>query len=91
MVPSLRIAAAAATLFASAVLAAPPSYGGSSNSSSSSSSLPVVDLGYEIHQAALYNESGRFYNFSNIRYAAPRKLGRPQCPGWTLGLRALLT
>ncbi|ORY12731.1 carboxylesterase family protein-like protein [Clohesyomyces aquaticus] len=35
------------------------------------SSLPVVDLGYEIHQASNFNESGGFYNFSNIRYAAP--------------------
>lgn len=43
---------------------------GSSNSSSSSN-LPVVDLGYELHQATLYNSTGGFYNFSNIRYAAP--------------------
>ncbi|KAF2018367.1 acetylcholinesterase precursor [Aaosphaeria arxii CBS 175.79] len=34
-------------------------------------SLPVVDLGYELHQASNFNESYRFYNFSNIRYAAP--------------------
>ncbi|KAF1973500.1 acetylcholinesterase precursor [Bimuria novae-zelandiae CBS 107.79] len=34
-------------------------------------SLPVVDLGYEIHRASSYNDTGRFYNFSNIRYAAP--------------------
>lgn len=81
MVSSLRIAATAATLFASAVFAAPPSYGSGSNSSNS---LPVVDLGYEIHQAALYNESGRFYNFSNIRYAAPRKLDRPDARGEVL-------
>ncbi|KAL6253262.1 hypothetical protein RBB50_000985 [Rhinocladiella similis] len=32
--------------------------------------LPVVDLGYELHQAT-FNESGQYYNFSNIRYAAP--------------------
>ncbi|KAE8144823.1 Alpha/Beta hydrolase protein [Aspergillus avenaceus] len=33
--------------------------------------LPVVDLGYEIHQAFSLNESTGLYNFSNIRYAAP--------------------
>ncbi|KAF2399744.1 alpha/beta-hydrolase [Trichodelitschia bisporula] len=33
--------------------------------------LPVVDLGYTLQRATFYNESGRFYNFSNIRYAAP--------------------
>ncbi|KAF2100145.1 alpha/beta-hydrolase [Rhizodiscina lignyota] len=35
------------------------------------SGLPIVDLGYELHQANSYNVSGSFYNFSNIRYAAP--------------------
>lgn len=35
------------------------------------STLPVVDLGYELHQASYYNATGNFYNFSNIRYAAP--------------------
>ncbi|KAF2641629.1 alpha/beta-hydrolase [Massarina eburnea CBS 473.64] len=34
-------------------------------------SLPTVDLGYEIYRASAFNETGRFYNFSNIRYAAP--------------------
>ena len=33
--------------------------------------LPIVDLGYELHQAAYFNSTGGFYNFSNIRYAAP--------------------
>ncbi|KAF2194226.1 alpha/beta-hydrolase [Zopfia rhizophila CBS 207.26] len=28
--------------------------------------LPIVDLGYELHQ-----ETGDYYNFTNIRYAAP--------------------
>ncbi|KAK5113500.1 hypothetical protein LTR62_003369 [Meristemomyces frigidus] len=55
----------------STLVAAQGSYGSSSNSSSSSGSLPIVDLGYELHQAALYNSTGGFYNFSNIRYAAP--------------------
>ncbi|KIW97969.1 uncharacterized protein Z519_01553 [Cladophialophora bantiana CBS 173.52] len=31
--------------------------------------LPVVDLGYGLHQAIAYNDSLDFYNFSNIRYA----------------------
>ncbi|KAF7876425.1 hypothetical protein EAF04_001517 [Stromatinia cepivora] len=33
-------------------------------------SLPVVDLEYALHQATI-NETGQYYNFSNIRYAAP--------------------
>ncbi|KAA8566567.1 hypothetical protein EYC84_009115 [Monilinia fructicola] len=33
-------------------------------------SLPVVDLEYTLHQATI-NETGQYYNFSNIRYAAP--------------------
>lgn len=35
------------------------------------SKLPVVDLGYELQRATLYNSTGGYYNFSNIRYAAP--------------------
>ncbi|KAK5172923.1 uncharacterized protein LTR77_003045 [Saxophila tyrrhenica] len=37
----------------------------------SKSSLPIVDLGYERHQAAYQNSTGNYYSFSNIRYAAP--------------------
>ena len=47
---------------------------GSSNPNASitdASQLPTVDLGYEIHRAITFNETGQFYNFSNIRYAAP--------------------
>ncbi|KAF2219183.1 carboxylesterase family protein-like protein [Elsinoe ampelina] len=33
--------------------------------------LPIVDLGYELQQASGFNDTGRYYNFSNIRYAAP--------------------
>ncbi|KAJ5083042.1 hypothetical protein N7532_012085 [Penicillium argentinense] len=33
--------------------------------------LPVVDLGYELHQANALNSSHGLYNFSNIRFAAP--------------------
>jgi hypothetical protein len=63
------------------------------------SSLPEVDLGYEIHQAASFNVSilqlyiqttniwqraGNFYNFTNVRYAAPPigdlRFAHPQAP-----------
>ncbi|KAF2175594.1 alpha/beta-hydrolase [Zopfia rhizophila CBS 207.26] len=48
------------------------------------SSLPIVDLGYELHQASGFNETGGFYNFSNIRYAAPPvgdlRFAAPQAP-----------
>ncbi|OAG41508.1 hypothetical protein AYO21_04210 [Fonsecaea monophora] len=33
--------------------------------------LPVVDLGYGLHQAIGYNDTLDVYNFSNIRYARP--------------------
>ena len=36
-----------------------------------STKLPVVDLGYNLQQAGSFNSTGNFYNFSNIRYAAP--------------------
>jgi hypothetical protein len=49
--------------------AAQGGYGGSDGNNGSS--LPIVDLGYELHQASFYNSTGGFYNFSNIRYAAP--------------------
>ncbi|PVH77508.1 alpha/beta-hydrolase [Cadophora sp. DSE1049] len=41
--------------------------------SAETSSLPIVDLGYAIHQArsSISNQSNVYYNFSNIRYAAP--------------------
>ncbi|KAL2827732.1 alpha/beta-hydrolase [Aspergillus cavernicola] len=35
-----------------------------------SSHLPIVDLGYELHQAISYEEHVGVYNFSNIRFAA---------------------
>ena len=28
--------------------------------------MPVVDLGYELHQAISYNEADGYYNFSNV-------------------------
>ncbi|KAH8799840.1 acetylcholinesterase precursor [Xylogone sp. PMI_703] len=41
-----------------------------SASSSKWSSPPTVNLGYETHQG-WFNETGQFYNFSNVPYAAP--------------------
>ncbi|RMD40197.1 hypothetical protein DV735_g4933, partial [Chaetothyriales sp. CBS 134920] len=35
------------------------------------STLPVVDLGYQVHQASDYDETSQLYNFSNIRFAQP--------------------
>jgi acetylcholinesterase len=62
--------------------------------------LPEIDLGYEVYQAAGFNvrhtdyciyllfnttqDTGNFYNFSNIRYAAPPvgnlRFAPPQAP-----------
>ncbi|KAH7243046.1 Alpha/Beta hydrolase protein [Fusarium solani] len=42
-----------------------------SKSCSTPTPLPTIDLGYEIHQAIFFNETGQYYNFSNIRYARP--------------------
>ncbi|GME64871.1 carboxylesterase family protein [Neofusicoccum parvum] len=36
-----------------------------------SDSLPIVDLGYELYRAVDFNQTGGYYNFSNVRYAAP--------------------
>ena len=33
--------------------------------------LPIVDLGYARYRATAFNKTGQYYNFSNIRYAAP--------------------
>ena len=33
--------------------------------------LPIIDLGYELHQALSYNTTTDIYVFSNIRYAQP--------------------
>lgn len=54
----LRIAWTAPFVLAAPVLA---QYG---------SDLPTVDLGYEIYRANSFNETGQYYNFSNVRYAA---------------------
>ncbi|KAJ5976536.1 hypothetical protein N7481_010243 [Penicillium waksmanii] len=32
---------------------------------------PIVDIGYAIHQASLLKSTNTYYNFSNIRFAAP--------------------
>ncbi|RMZ87146.1 hypothetical protein DV736_g5626, partial [Chaetothyriales sp. CBS 134916] len=48
------------------------------------SGLPIVDLGYQVHQASNYNETSQLYNFSNIRYAQPPvgqlRWAKPQFP-----------
>ncbi|KAK3291537.1 Alpha/Beta hydrolase protein [Chaetomium fimeti] len=49
-------------LVAQAALAAP-------NKAPKPACLPVVDLGYELHQALKHNETTDVYKFSNIRYA----------------------
>ncbi|TIA01430.1 carboxylesterase family protein-like protein [Aureobasidium pullulans] len=52
--------------------------------SSSSAALPIVDLGYARQQASSFNVTGGYYNFSNIRYAAPPigdlRFAAPQAP-----------
>jgi carboxylesterase type B len=62
-----------ASIFTAFACAAPTSSNLSavtSTSTSASSALPTVDLGYALYQATI-NETGNYYNFSNIRYAAP--------------------
>lgn len=70
----LIAAVAALTLYSPAV----------AQGTSDNGTLPIVDLGYELHQATLYNSTGGFYNFSNIRYAAPptgeNRFAAPQPP-----------
>lgn len=39
--------------------------------SGASNSLPIVDLGYSRYRPIAINHTGQYYNFSNIRYAAP--------------------
>ncbi len=68
MATSIRWMIASTLLLPSLIpaVAAAAQYGGGS-----SGKLPVVDLGYERQRATLVNETGGYYNFSNIRYAAP--------------------
>ncbi|EQB56328.1 hypothetical protein CGLO_03680 [Colletotrichum gloeosporioides Cg-14] len=44
---------------------------GVTTAKNSSNLSPVVDFGYALHRASPYNEAEGYYNFSNIRYAAP--------------------
>ncbi|TQV99795.1 acetylcholinesterase [Cordyceps javanica] len=77
-VRSFNLAVAAAT-FSSRALAMP----------TSGSSLPVVDLGYELHQALSYNETSEIYTFSNIRYAqSPTGNLRFRAPSYPLADRS---
>ncbi|KAG9855447.1 carboxylesterase family protein-like protein, partial [Aureobasidium melanogenum] len=56
----------------------------SAQATDSSVPLPIVDLGYARQQASSYNSTGGYYNFSNIRYAAPPvgdlRFAAPQAP-----------
>jgi hypothetical protein len=63
MISSLVRAVAATAVFAGLVQL--------TSAASLAGKLPVVDLGYELQRATLYNNTGGYYNFSNIRYAAP--------------------
>ncbi|PVH68955.1 hypothetical protein DL98DRAFT_189930, partial [Cadophora sp. DSE1049] len=46
--------------------------------------LPIVDLGYGLHRASMFDSELKVYNFSNIRYAAPPlaklRFSPPQTP-----------
>ncbi|PVH86271.1 alpha/beta-hydrolase [Cadophora sp. DSE1049] len=62
-----------ALAFTGAVVSSAPTLTARNNSSSSTNSstslLPTVNLGYALHQATI-NETGNYYNFSNIRFGA---------------------
>ena len=58
-------------LFVATVSAADSPDSQANGTASAAAALPTVDLGYQIHRAFSYNQSGGFYNFSNIRFAAP--------------------
>ncbi|KAJ2957150.1 hypothetical protein NQ176_g11269 [Zarea fungicola] len=51
---------------------------------SSQQPLPIVDLGYELHQANNFNQQGGYYNFTDIRFGAPPldklRFAKPQPP-----------
>ncbi|EME77640.1 uncharacterized protein MYCFIDRAFT_191094 [Pseudocercospora fijiensis CIRAD86] len=42
-----------------------------SSSKTRTTQLPTIDLGYVVQRATVFNETGQYYNFSNIRYAQP--------------------
>ncbi|WPH04316.1 Hypothetical protein R9X50_00720500 [Acrodontium crateriforme] len=60
----LSTAAALLALSSLDLVSAQSSYG-------SKTTLPVVDLGYQLQQANDFNATGNYYNFSDIRFAAP--------------------
>ena len=76
MLFSRSIAAAALPLVSSVI--AQSTYG----QQNASATLPIIDLGYELHQASVHNTTG--YYFNNIRYAAPptgeNRFRAPQAP-----------
>ncbi|KIW20224.1 hypothetical protein PV08_00799 [Exophiala spinifera] len=57
---------------------------GLERNSETSNDLPQVDLGYSVYKASAYQQAGDFYEFTNIRYAAPpignRRFRPPQPP-----------
>ncbi|ETS81520.1 hypothetical protein PFICI_06522 [Pestalotiopsis fici W106-1] len=57
---------------------------GSTFTTGSKEDLPVIDLGYELHQSLSYNKSSEVYLFQNIRYAQPptgeRRFRAPAAP-----------
>ena len=64
---------------ASALLLIPPAYSSALPAQDDTSTsvqgletaLPIVDLGYSRYRPVAENITGQYYNFSNIRYAAP--------------------
>ncbi|EAW11658.1 carboxylesterase family protein [Aspergillus clavatus NRRL 1] len=52
--------------------------------SAAPANLPIVDLGYQRHQAISFNSTGQYYSFTNIRYAEPplgsRRFAPPVAP-----------
>ncbi|CAL3965046.1 unnamed protein product [Diplocarpon coronariae] len=62
MVPVMVMAGSAMTL---------GSFSAASLVTLSQAALPIVDIGYTVHQATLNSTGSGYFNFSNIRYAQP--------------------
>merc|ERR1712130_976501 len=67
--PMFATTAATSILLGCLAPASAQSTNNGTGNSTTSANLPIVDLGYELHQAAALNDSN--YHFTNIRYAAP--------------------
>jgi hypothetical protein len=61
----------AARIFVTAVLATFSIDSTLSIRTASNTGLPVVDLGYEVHQAISYDDTFDYYSFTNIPFAQP--------------------